>query len=521
MNLPAPHVEIDGKEVFGQSMQLIVKVPEEQDSVALNISIDPPSVFPTQTFTVKLRVAVKKLPEPLRAEDPITSLSDPPQLKIPWGDDDGIPQGVVPISPWQRWLGELRSRRGFNINNVANPNSFSLFDRQKATFHVTPQKRVMVVNGKRDEYWEYTFSRKFEAEAPGKYNLGRAILQGKLVKTIVGQARAQMDTVYAISPEVTFVVKDAPETGRPASYVGVVGSMQPTVSLNPTTGKVGDPMTLTIRLHGSGLVANATAPDLLAVPAIGQAFKVYDATEEQKGDDRVFTYSLRPQNENVTEFSSIPLSYFDPIAEQFIETYTAAIPVTIEKAENIASNEIAIATHGGSPDARVQLSEDGIYGNIADMSALRNQSVNPRSWLVAFGTVIAAYIGSLFVIKSVNQRAGDVSGRRRRNAVSVAKNALQNIAPGPGKYTADAISSALIGCVADLVGREQHGLTSLEAAQLLKQRDVSESVTDEFNSILSKCDAAQYGAEDGSPTALIEQSAGLIDRIASELGATS
>jgi hypothetical protein len=526
LNLPAPRAEIDGDEVFGQSMQLTVKVPEEQDSAVLDISIDPPTVYPTQTFVVKLVVAIKQLPEPLETEDPIASLSDPPRLQIPWADDDGIPKGLVPIMPWQRWLGPLQSRRGFNINDIADPNSLSVFASRRAKFHVEPTQRGLTVNGKRNEYWEYTFSRTLEAETPGTYDLGRAVFKGKLVRSIVGQSRAQMDSIFAISAATTVKVKDVPESGRPANYAGVVGKLQAEASLVPTTAKVGDPMTLTLRLHGSGTVANATAPDLTAIPDIASAFKVYDATEELRGDDRVFTYRVRPQHERVTELAAIPLSYFDPFNEQFVETHTVAIPLTVEPAESVGSNEIAVASPSNQK-SKVLLSEDGIYANITDLGSVKNQRVNPTSWLIAFGSIVSGYFVGLFAIRSVTRRVNDVQGNRRRKAVGVAQAALQDhsqiSAPSSdtGKETADTISAALVGLVADLIGEEPQGLTSQDAIRLLEQRNVEPNVVGELSAVLDTCDAARYGGAAGSPSEWVQQSLKLIDRIAAELGAAS
>ena len=62
---------------------------------------------------------------------------------------------------------------------------------------------------------------------------------------------------------------------------------------------------------------SATAPDLAKNPAIAKNFKIYDATEQTKGAERRFTYSLRPLTAELKEFPPIEASYFNAKTEQF------------------------------------------------------------------------------------------------------------------------------------------------------------------------------------------------------------
>ena len=145
-----------------------------------------------------------------------------------------------------------------------------------------------------------------------------------------------------------------PEEGRPDNYIGAIGRFRFGAELAPLKAKTGDPMTLTLTLSGQGALDNAAAPDLSKIPEVAENFKIYEATEQTKGDQRQFTYSVRPLKEGIHEFPAVSVSYFDMDQEKYVTLASAPIAIDVEKADQLAGRDI-VGTSGGLSRGRGDL----------------------------------------------------------------------------------------------------------------------------------------------------------------------
>ncbi|MEE9601939.1 MAG: BatD family protein, partial [Thermoguttaceae bacterium] len=323
LRLPAPTAKAGGKTISGSEKLLDVIAPDEQDLVIMELTVDRQSVYPMQPFELTLSILVKGLPSPNSDHNPVadrfTDRSDlmgsrslPRNLQIPWLPDDNLPEGIEPAESWQRWLQPLQNRRGagFAINNFGQRSVMSLFDEGPACFQPRPSHVIRNdADGKAVDYWQFDFKQKFIPKRMGRFTFGPVTFKGPVTTAVKG-VQIGGEKVYALAPAITTVVNDVPEAGRPDSYIGAVGSFQLAADLKPRKAKVGDPMTLTLSLHGEGTLENATPPDLSKLPAVADSFKVYEASEAGKGSSRTFTYSIRPLKEGTEQFPAVPVSYF-------------------------------------------------------------------------------------------------------------------------------------------------------------------------------------------------------------------
>ncbi len=116
LRIPAPVAEVDGKVLEGPERTLRVRPAEEQDVVSLAIRNDRRSVYPMQPFEVTLSVAVRALPEPRADRSPVSVQAelrrDPPALRVPWLDEESLPDGLEPDADLNAWARPLLDRRG-------------------------------------------------------------------------------------------------------------------------------------------------------------------------------------------------------------------------------------------------------------------------------------------------------------------------------------------------------------------------------------------------------------------------
>lgn len=518
LDVPAPTAEIDGQIYTGPALTLVVVPPADQDLAIVEIHADRQHVYPLQPFEIRCTIAVASLPDPVAERNPVTVLRRLPALSIPWATDDSLPAGVRPERAWQEWIEPLRSRRGgFSINNIGSRSVFSLFDDGPLGFLPEPRRTTRQDSaGREAAYWEFDFVRSFTASEPGTLAFGPVTLKGAFVTAVSGDGVADTEEVFAVAKPCTVMVREPPVAGRPDSYVQAVGKFTLAASLVPSEAKVGDPLTLTLTLRGAGTLDAASAPDLAKNPEVAERFRVYEATEETRGEARRFTYSLRPLQAGRTAFPSIPLSYFDVEQERYVTLQTPALPLVVTEAERIEDTEIAVApgTRGGRA---IEVQQDGILGNIDDLAALRDQSVRPGGWLAYVSLLGVVYVGLVAAARYVAPYLADAAWQRRRAAPGRARQRLQaacaEIRAGRQREGAEQLGAAVTGLVADLAGQAAAGMTSREVERQLAEWRVADELRRQVASLLETCDGARYGGSSAAVEALGDSAPPLVEAL--------
>lgn len=106
-----------------------------------------------------------------------------------------------------------------------------------------------------------------------------------------------------------------PAAGRPADYAGAVGSLRLSAHLDTTLGRVGSPMTLTVRVAGTGNVRLFPRPDV-RVPW-GSLVKGDERVLVDSGNPRItgrkeFDWVLTPTRPGELDLPPVTYPYFDP-----------------------------------------------------------------------------------------------------------------------------------------------------------------------------------------------------------------
>jgi hypothetical protein len=142
----------------------------------------------------------------------------------------------------------------------------------------------------------------------------------------------QAQRVTATSDVVELNVKPLPIAGRPANFSGAVGQFRLRAQGSPTRIKIGDPITMTVTVSGTGSFDRVTAP-VLTDPA---GWRAYPPTGTYKGDDTTgvngtknFEMAIIPE-EKKQEMPIYEFSYFDPQAEKYVTLQTDRLPLQVE-----------------------------------------------------------------------------------------------------------------------------------------------------------------------------------------------
>ncbi len=136
----------------------------------------------------------------------------------------------------------------------------------------------------------------------------------------------------AKAPAVEITVKPLPQDGRPADFAGAVGNFQLSAEGSPRQVKIGDPLTMKLRVSGRGNFDRVTAPVL----ADAAGWRTYPPSSTFQADDPVnytgaktFEMAVIPETKK-TAMPEFHFSYFDPGSEKYVTLKSEAAALTVE-----------------------------------------------------------------------------------------------------------------------------------------------------------------------------------------------
>ncbi|HBN75445.1 MAG TPA: hypothetical protein DD473_06430 [Planctomycetaceae bacterium] len=185
----------------------------------------------------------------------------------------------------------------------------------------------------------------------------------------VAEARPIVGNVSVDATEVLPV----PLEGRPENYRGAVGRYRIITHATPDQVAAGDPITLNIGIAGNGPMDLIQAPPLSEDPELTKDFKVTDeplAGYVQK-DTKLFSTTIRPRREGVTEIPAIGFSFFDPETEKYETVTSAPISISVTNAETLSLDDIV----GNAHRAHADDSNTAVNDNLPDLNNHSGSSV--------------------------------------------------------------------------------------------------------------------------------------------------
>jgi len=514
--IPAPTAEVDGERLVGRALRLEVVAVEKQDLAIMELAVDKTRAYLMQPFTVTLTIYVKTLPHPHSAQSPI-SFSEAPALNIPYVEEiDGLDTDTI-----SNWLSPIMDDKvGFSINNLTagRRHLMSLFDTAPLGRFVPERERVDRPDGsgKPTEYVKYTLTRRFTPKKTGDFVFGPVTLKGRFVTHVDARNQVTSERIYAVAGAQTVTVIDAPLDGRPDSFIGAVGRFTVDADLNPPRASVGDPVTFTLTVRGAGTLERAFAPPIGGNEAVAERFKVYDATEETKGRSRVFTYSIRPLSEEVTEFPPVPVTWFDWEGDRFKTVWTEAIPIEVAAADHLDDGDIVSGAREAGRGRSIEAQREGIFADVMDLSGLRDQSIRPERWAALWAGMGGVYLLAAFGLRLGRKRYGDPAALRRRAAPARAQALLREAQAFFGQERIDdgveCVKNALTRFVADLRDANPEGLTHRDLEQGLIAAGLDAAGASEIARIREECDAARFGLRPAEAVQLGTDAQAALDR---------
>lgn len=310
------------------------------------------------------------------------------------------------------------------------------------------------------------------------------------------------------SSPVKIQVKSLP-AGAPAGFSGTVGKVNYDVSLDKEITKANEPISLKIKVSGSGNLKLTDAPQVTLPPD----FEVYDPkiTENIKTGtsgstgSKTFEYLIIPRNEGTFTIEPVPFSYFDLEKKQYItnpgKTFTVRVgrgsgqPVTTSGAPSVTQSDVQLM---GRDIRYIKLRSDEFSEDVSGFYG------STGFYLLSLSPFLL-FTGLLFYRNKTQKLNSDVRQVRTRKATGAAQKRLtaasEALAKNNTAVVYEEISRALWGYVSDKLLIDPAVLTKESAAEGLSQRNVKPENITQWKKLLEDCEIARYAGTAAAPAA--------------------
>ena len=309
--------------------------------------------------------------------------------------------------------------------------------------------------------------------------------------------RAEKRPIVLKSEPLKISVLAHPQDGKPRDFSGAVGRYTLQAEAKPTEVKVGEPITLTMRVTGRGNMETVSLPNIYGL----NRFKTYDPQIKTDERGKSFEQVLIPEDESVKAIPEIRFSYFDPEGERYHTIKKAEIPLHVTAIAGEEGLKIVDLPGAEKTVKREKLGRDILYIKDSMKGVQRGNTYLYQNSLFLFAQTLPliAFVGVLIYQKRKDKLTGDIIYARRRQAPRKAKKGLDAARKlaraGQTGAFCDVIFRTMQEYIGDQFAFPSAGITS-EVVEELGKHGVKEDVQDKLRDFFESCDSVRYASEE-------------------------
>ncbi len=363
----------------------------------------------------------------------------------------------------------------------------------------------------------FTFSKVLIAKYSGKITLEPASISAEIA---VGRGRSrdrffdddffdgffgsrtQYKRFVVSSQPLNLTVLPLPEEGKPRGFYGLVGHYTISASATPTKVNVGDPITLTIKVGGGKYLKPVQWPALEELGELAENFKIPSEKASPAIEDgyKVFTQTIRANNDKVTEMPSIPLAYFDAEKGEYSVAKTEPIKIEVSPTKILTGADLEGREFAPVVNKEVEAIKKGLSANYEDIDALTNQAFSPVAAAVSSGYAVIWAVPLALLVFSVlfkfftHTTPEKVATKRRRSASGKAIRQLKQITSVGSHQPDEQLASIMKQYIGDRFDRQAGSLTSNDCFEVIVAATKDTHTAERYKGIIGDCEAARYAS---------------------------
>lgn len=294
-------------------------------------------------------------------------------------------------------------------------------------------------------------------------------------------------------------VLQLPDEGRPNEFYGLVGRYTISASAQPTEVGVGDPITLTIKVGSNQYLKSVRWPELEDVPALAANFKIPSerASPAIENGFKVFTQTIRANNDKIAEIPSIPLAYFDVEKGQYAVARSDPIKLDVSPTRILTASDLK-GDFSRPVNSRVEAIKKGLSANYEGPDVLVNQRFSliaaafSPGYLALWAGPFMVLVMSVIVRIATYSSPESIAYRTKRKAAS---KALKELDKAKGLKPADrhdSAASAMKQYIADRFEKVAGSLTCDDCFEAVKNATDNQEKARSYRDIVAGLEAAKF-----------------------------
>ena len=299
------------------------------------------------------------------------------------------------------------------------------------------------------------------------------------------------------SDPLQLTVQQLPQAGKPDNFYGLVGNYTISADATPKEVNVGDPITLTIRVSGSRYLKPIQWPDLDKIPEMTDSFKIPSERSDGKiqNNAKVFTQTIRPNHENVTQIPLIPLSFFDADTGKYRTVSTKPIPLQVSPTRIVTGGDVE-SHQFSSAKKQIKAIQEGLSANYTSSDALIDQhfsllgAMTSSVFIVLYAIPLVALIVSVMIRYALADNPQRQAANKRRKALSLAAKQLHHAASH--EKPSQQVLAALKQYVADKFVKSAGALTAQDCADVILEKTTDAELAGVYREVMEQTEASEY-----------------------------
>ncbi|MDP8212598.1 MAG: BatD family protein [Candidatus Zapsychrus exili] len=393
--------------------------------------------------------------------------------------------------------------QGFTARDI----EFPKFDSLGLTFedYKQPNQYTQVIDGIRFDVIE--FNTKMYSIREGRLEFGPARLGFNILYQ--GKRRSSSDSFFGSffdryekrpvevrSEGYVLNVLPLPGDEKPEDFSGGVGQFDFDVVASPGMVKVGDPITIIMKVSGQGDLSAINMPYFKD----DDNFKTYDPQIRQERNVKILEQVLIPKSENATKIPIARFSYFDSNLKQYRSIVRGPFDLTILPSEEGDEFRIVGLPRLSGAIAVEDLGRDIIYikgkpGKFLSVGYLFSESFSFKSILVLITIIFIALL--LYRLRR-NRFKTDIAFARRTQAPKKARELMKEAKKKMNDQKTLECYDCVFKTITEYFGDKFHisaaGMTFSDLKKILNDKGVDENVINRLEKLFKECDEVRFAA---------------------------
>lgn len=309
------------------------------------------------------------------------------------------------------------------------------------------------------------------------------------------------------SNKLSVTVLPLPEEGKPPGFGGAVGSFHFSAEAHPAEVNVGDPVTVTMRVIGSGNLNTVSAPRMVSE----EGFKIYEPRVQSSAEGKSFEQVVIPLEAGITGIPAFSFSYFDPQRQSYETITQGPFPLTVRKPEK--DERLTFVEPSGMERVSRKQEELGsdiifIKSSAGDLSRRERLFYQTPLFIVIQAFPLALFIaGAVFVSRKQRLRS-DIRYARGLQAPRKARQGIRKAQALLKEADTAAFHDALYSTLKEYLGDRFHlpsaGMTASVVDEALAQKGLPQEILETVRGLFEECDMARYAPSAVTPEGMAD-----------------